>query len=49
MKKFLMIMVLACGALVHTLAQDVSGTVTDVNGETIIGASVVVKVPAMVR
>jgi TonB-dependent SusC/RagA subfamily outer membrane receptor len=43
MKKFLMIMVLACGALVHTLAQDVSGTVTDVNGETIIGASVVVK------
>ena len=38
-----MIMVLACGALVHTLAQDVSGTVTDVNGETIIGASVVVK------
>ena len=43
MKKFLMIMVLACGALVHTLAQDVSGTVTDINGETIIGASVVVK------
>ena len=43
MKKFLMIMVLACGALVHTLAQDVSGTVTDVNGETIIGASVVVR------
>ena len=38
-----MIMVLACGALVHTLAQDVSGTVTDVNGETIIGASVVLK------
>lgn len=38
-----MIMVLACGALMHTLAQDVSGTVTDVNGETIIGASVVVK------
>ena len=43
MKKFLMIMVLACGALVRTLAQDVSGTVTDTNGETIIGASVVVK------
>ena len=43
MKKFLMIMVLACGALVHTLAQDVSGTVTDTNGETILGASVVVK------
>lgn len=38
-----MIMVLACGALVHTLAQDVSGTVTDTSGETIIGASVVVK------
>ena len=43
MKKFLMIMVLACGALVRTLAQDVSGTVTDINGETVIGASVVVK------
>ena len=43
MKKFLMIMVLACGALVRTLAQDVSGTVTDTNGETVIGASVVVK------
>ena len=38
-----MIMVLACGALVHTLAQDVRGTVTDTKGETIIGASVVVK------
>ncbi len=43
MKKFLMIIVLAYGALVQAYAQDVSGTVTDTNGEAIIGASVMVK------